>query len=113
MNVSCESNNLVYAIECNTCGKHYVGQTRKCLRERFVHHFWTVTGEALHLTIGKHFSEKNGHHLLDDITIYILEFCKGAPDAELLAAREAVEDKWIYRLNSKYPHGLNQEDGSG
>ena len=35
INVSCQSNNLVYAITCRKCDKQYVGKTGRRLMERF------------------------------------------------------------------------------
>ena len=37
-NVSCNSNNLVYCISSTRCGKHYVGQTKNSLKQRFQGH---------------------------------------------------------------------------
>ena len=43
--ITCRSNNLIYAIECNRCGMHYVGQTKQHLMDRMVNHFATIRGE--------------------------------------------------------------------
>ena len=38
-NISCRSVNLIYCITCNTCGKQYVGQTKRKILHRFQGHF--------------------------------------------------------------------------
>ena len=38
-NICCQSSNLVYCLQCNTCGKQYVGQTKRKLLERLQEHF--------------------------------------------------------------------------
>ena len=38
-NICCQSSNLVYCLQCNTCGKQYVGQTKRKLLERLREHF--------------------------------------------------------------------------
>ena len=38
-NICCQSSNLVYCLQCYTCGKQYVGQTKRKLLERLREHF--------------------------------------------------------------------------
>jgi hypothetical protein len=44
-NISCRSSNLIYCISCTLCGKQYVGQTSLRLKDRFVHHFYSIEKE--------------------------------------------------------------------
>ena len=37
-NLTCTSENIIYCIECNSCGSQYVGQTKNTLRERISQH---------------------------------------------------------------------------
>ena len=53
-NVSCRMQNLVYLIECRECGKQYVGQTSRPLRERILEHVRDIfhqrhTSLAIHI----------------------------------------------------------------
>ena len=41
-NISCRCTNLIYAIECRTCGKIYVGQTKRRLMDRLMEHFRNI-----------------------------------------------------------------------
>ena len=38
-NICCQSSNLVYCLQCNRCGKQYVGQTKRKLLKRLGVHF--------------------------------------------------------------------------
>ena len=59
-NISCKSNNLIYAIECTRCGMQYVGQTMNSIADRFRSHFYGVTSGKTELTIPEHL-----HDLMD------------------------------------------------
>ena len=110
MSVTCRSNNLIYAIECTRCGMHYVGQTKRRLMDRMVNHFATIRGEQMKYPVGHHFSRRNHHLGLEDVRLYVLEFCQTPPTDEYKQAREAVERKWQFRLLSNYPSGMNRDD---
>ena len=108
VNISCESDNLVYAIECLKCGQHYVGQTQKMLRGRFVHHFSDIKGNNTK-SLGVHFNSP-GHNGLDDVKIYILEFFQTPATIAFRKRREDAERKLQYRLRSNFPLGMNRDD---
>ena len=110
VSVTCRSNNLIYAIECTRCGMHYVGQTKRRLMDRMVNHFATIRGEQMKYPVGHHFSRRNHHLGLEDVRLYVLEFCQTLPTDEFKQAREAVERKWQFRLLSNYPSGMNRDD---
>ena len=46
--------------------------------------------------VGHHFSRRNHHMGLEDVRLYILEFCQTPPTDEFKQAREAVERKWQF-----------------
>ena len=108
--VCCKSNNLIYAIECTLCGMHYVGETKRTWAERLSAHFLAINKEDMSVPVGHHFSRANGHHGLQDVKLYVLEFLQTPPDDAHKCDREAVERKWQYRLHSNYPHGMNRDD---
>ena len=72
-NISCRSSNLIYCITCTRCGMQYVGQTSLRLKDRFVHHFYSIEQSNLNLVVGRHFNE-NGHNGLFDVEISVLEY---------------------------------------
>jgi hypothetical protein len=109
-NISCRSSNLVYCIMCKRCNKQYVGQTYLRLKDRFVHHYYSIDKQDQSKPVGKHFSQRS-HAGIDDVEIYILEFIKKPPTSEVGGhARDRVEKRWIHLLRSPAPLGLNLDD---
>jgi hypothetical protein len=105
-NISCRSSNLIYCIKCKRCDMQYVGQTRLRLKNRFVHHLYTVDKADKSKPVGKHFSASD-HQGIDDIEIYVLEFISKPPRS--LAAesiRDRVEKRWIHLLKKPAPGGV-------
>ena len=109
--ITCNSNNLIYCIKCKQCQALYVGQTKNSIKERFKCHFYSITHPSLSdTTVGRHFSSDN-HSKLDDVIITVLEFVKapnGTPASQRL--RDELERKWIHKLVSTAPFGLNSAD---
>ena len=109
-NVTCQSNNLIYCLSCKTCTKIYVGQTKRSIRERAGEHYTSIRKNKKHLVVGRHYNSM-GHKGTHDVTIYILEFVRTPPNATLSKInRETQEAKWIFRLRSSVPLGLNLTD---
>jgi len=104
---SCNSNNLIYCISCKTCHLQYVGQTKNTIKMRFSKHFGNITTPGTVDPIGRHFAASD-HNQLRDIQIHILEFIqapsRSAPAQKL---RDELERKWIHRLMTTAPLGLN------
>ena len=107
-NCNCESNNLIYCIECKICHKMYVGQTKRSLRSRMCEHFRNVTqNNTLIHSVGRHFNEP-GHSGITDMTTYVLQFARGHPDSDSsLLHRLDLEQNWMCTLRTKVPEGLN------
>ena len=106
-NISCQSSNLIYCITCRTCGKQYVGQTKRKLYLRFQGHFYNIKVGNESDAIGMHFSQKD-HRGTRDIQIYVLEFISLPPQSKRpLSLRLSVEKKWIHTLRCPAPIGLN------
>ena len=109
-NVNCNSNNLIYCLVCRSCNKIYVGQTKRSIRERAGEHLTSIRKKKRHLVVGRHYNTP-GHKGVSDIKIYVLEFVRAAPNATFSKTqREMVEAKWIFRLRSTVPIGLNLLD---
>ena len=92
-NITCRSTNLIYCISCKTCGKQYVGQTKRTILERFQGHFNKIntcqTGRRedpilfLRLekdAVGTHFSADN-HHGTKDLNISVMAYISTPPDS--------------------------------
>ena len=110
-NITCNSNNLIYCIKCTRCQKLYVGQTKNSIKERFKCHFYSITNlKKSETVVGRHFSTNN-HQQLDDVQIYVLEFIQlGNETRASQRLRDETERKWIHKLQSTAPLGLNSAD---
>ena len=95
-----ESANLVYCIECSICSRLYIGQTKNSLLQRLKQHLYSIdkTGKATYLY--EHFRQ----HGSENLCIMGLESGSWWSDRQRLAR----ERQWIGKLNTVYPHGLNQ-----
>jgi hypothetical protein len=97
---NCNSSNLVYLITCSKCKLQYVGQTKRALRERLNNHRSNIklklnTAIAIHFNQPSHSITNLKIKPIIDITNSTVQECN---DTEL---------KWILKLNSKYPFGIN------
>ena len=61
--LTCNSSNIIYLIECRQCGKQYVGETGRTLRDRLNNHRSAILHKK-NTSIALHFNS-NGHSILD------------------------------------------------
>ena len=109
-NVNCESNNLIYCIECKRCSLKYVGQTGNAIKERFRNHFYLISKKNGQHHVPRHFNS-SGHCGLSDVTIHILGFVHTASKLyKSKLKRLELEGLWQHRLGTIRPHGLNTLD---
>ena len=109
-NISCRCTNFIYALHCQHCGKIYVGQTKRRLMDLLMEHFRNIRTKCLSHIRGRHYNS-GAHSGLDGMRVYILEFIHSHPDSKAAAAiRDKAERKWIYRMRSLAPLGLNLLD---
>ena len=96
-NGTCQSNNLIYCLECNWCHIKYVGQTKNRIIDRFQGHIFDIKHNN-NTTVARHFySHKD--QLNAKLTIHILEYIrlpKDIPRSNSL--RDNRELVWIHRL---------------
>jgi hypothetical protein len=106
LRLSCQSKNLVYALECSVCHKQYVGETKRTFKERIAEHLGDIKNMRLNKPLGKHFNLPG--HKFGTIKTYILELIKSDPEVTLTTTRrKAKEHFWIMRLRTPDPFGLN------
>jgi hypothetical protein len=80
------------------------------LKDRFVHHFYSIEKEDQLKPVGKHFSQIS-HSGLDHVEIHVLEFIKKPPNSEVGSqVRNKVEKRWIHLMKTPAPRGLNLDD---
>ena len=105
--VSCQSNNLVYLLECNICHILYVGQTKNAIMKRTYQHLRDIRLNNPNSTVARHY---NAHVDLpaQPLRVHILDFI-GLPRKTLAAWHKRLEREkiWISRLNTLVPSGLN------
>ena len=108
--VSCRCTNLIYALECRQCGKVYVGQTKRRLMDRIMEHLRNIRQRCQTHIVSRHYTRPD-HDGIQNMVIHILEFIPAHPDSRAAAdLRNRSERKWIFRLHSQVPNGLNISD---
>ena len=92
--------NAVYMITCDVCSLHYVGETATSLQTRLTEHLHNINNSRrLDTHLVPHFIR----HGVD-----ALRMCGLAHQpAWTHRQRHACERKWIWRLSSSFPGGLN------
>ena len=100
---TCKTKGVIYAINCKKCNYMYVGHTGDSMAERFSKHKYDIKNRPQQNELAEH----KGHNIEKDLDIFILDH--GIPD---LKRREFLEDKFICKLQTMPPHGLNTKIGS-
>ena len=101
-NVSCETENIVYLIECQKCEMRYVGESKRSLKCRLADHRGYVNRDYLDTATGAHFNQPG--HDLSHLQITIIEKQKNKNDIY----RKECERYFINMFNSYYK-GLNKQ----
>jgi hypothetical protein len=98
-NFNCQSQNIIYLLECKKCGIQYVGQTGTTMNTRFSAHRFDVK-HKLNKSIPNHFMLPE--HKIQDIQVTVIS------DASNDVTRRTLkETSWIRRLFTQEPYGLN------
>ena len=100
---SATDTNVIYAAQCTKHKLLYIGMTGGALSTRFTGHRSDIIYHPDRCELPKHFKE-NGCDFSTDLEVSILEHVKGGEATRLLK-----EDKWINRLGTLSPNGLNQK----
>ena len=102
---SATSRNVVYAARCRRCDLIYVGYTTQPLNERFNIHRSDITHYPDRSELPKHFHSNPSCDFDRDLELHILQ--RDAGDTRALL--EAAEDKWVLRLQTSTPNGMNKK----
>ena len=97
---TCQTKGIIYAVYCKKCDLIYVGHTGDSMSERFSKHKYDIRKRPQQNELAEHCH--GTHDPEKDLEIYILEH--GIPE---LGRRELLEDKYICKLQTMQPHGLN------
>ena len=91
----------IYAAECNKHKLLYIGQTERTLSTRFNNHRSDVIHQPHVCKLTEHFNQ-NSCSMDTDLQVSVLEQVSGSR-----ALREYKEDRWITRLQTVAPNGMN------
>ena len=100
--VNCQTENLVYCINCNKCKEQYVGESEKTLSIRFSQHRGYVNCNQLEKSTGEHFNQPG--HKLSDMNVTVLEKVHSKDPF----MRKVRESHFIKKMNTKYK-GMNKK----
>ena len=110
--VNCQSSNLIYLITCIHCNIQYVGQTKNRLLTRFQGHYFDINSQN-DTTVARHFNKcpSISPAKFHGLSISVLSFInKPADSTSGQTDRDREEKRWIHRLESVVPKGLNLMD---
>ena len=107
--INCHSQNIVYLLTCATCNIQYVGETAYPMHKRMNQHRTSKCG-------CRHLISHKQNVCTDNKFIYqVLEKLPGTGyknnvlDPEMTKIRQTKEGKWIRRIRSIHPYGLNEK----
>jgi len=100
--LSCDSTDIIYLITCTKCGKQYIGETGRPLRERASNHKSAIRNKT-NTPIGIHFNT-HGHSILNFNITPIEKMINQSKSNEIRRKRESF---WQNKLETIHPNGLN------
>ena len=100
---NCKTSDIVYVARCKVCDILYVGETKDELRIRFSKHRYDAKKRPENCELTAHV-HANNHDFEKDIEVTILQ--QGFKSE---AERKFVEDKYICKLGTAIPNGLNKD----
>lgn len=102
-NLTCDSSNVIYLLECTVCRMQYIGQTETSFRLRFNNH--KAHAKSIpNLPLSKHLNLPN--HSFDKLTVTLLE-----TGFKSKREREQRESYLIYRFKT-IEKGINENPGT-
>ena len=109
VNVTCNSSNLNYMIECTICRIQYVGQAKNKILSRINQHYSSIKN-LVDTPVSRHINSHSFEGFYP-IRIYILTLIREDVDSiEAAENRNKWENYWMARLYSYVPRVLNIKD---
>ena len=100
-NFTCISSNIIYCISFIKCCKLYIGETGRCLSDRFAEPLRSVRNNDVDKPVARHFNADN--HSISDIKV-----CAISPISCGNDSRKRHEKSLIFKIGTIHPHGLNE-----
>ena len=97
------TSDTIYAAECTKHKLIYVGHSSQKLSSRFNGHRSDINVKPKSCELAQHFHGNEECSINRDLKVYILQDNVTGPRDR----REYFEDRWITRLDTKAPHGMN------
>ena len=91
--LNCNSNNIIYMIECKWCNKQYIGETKRSLRCRFNNHRNDIVNERPS-AVASHFT--SGMCMLEDCKIIPIFKCPVLDTEKLTTAKKLEIEHFFY-----------------
>ena len=104
-NLTCETKNLIYMIQCNHCNLQYIGKTKRRLKDRFNEYGRTIDNPnniSTPTTVAEHFLS-TPNHTSNDMQLIPIEKIFSKRDS----IRKAREAFLILKGRTTDPHGFN------
>ena len=105
-NLTCDTENLIYMIQCNRCNLQYIGETKRRFKDRFNEHRRTIDNpntKSKPTTAAEHFLS-SPNHTANDMQLIPIEKIFSNRDS-IRKAKEAFF--LISKGRTLVPHGLN------
>ena len=104
--LTCNSENIIYIIECKKCKVYYVGETSKSLRKRLQGHLSDIRADN-DKPVPEHFNAID-HNETRDMAVYPIEqILDQGSEQKNKILRHKIEYKWMLSLDCMQPYGLN------
>jgi len=109
-NLNCNSECVVYLVQCKKCSMQYIGSTSTPFRQRFnnyksCHKKHNLGVPIIQESFHAHFNQE-GHRGIDDWQFILID------QADSLFSVRRKESFWQHRLNTFAPAGLNEREVS-
>ena len=103
--MDCNSSNIIYMIQCDSCDIQYIGQTKRSLRHRFNNHRFDILNSR-NTVIGIHFNQLRCSY--EDCKITPVFQCPKLATEDLTTKKRIEIEQYFIGLFKTYqPHGLN------
>ena len=106
---NCKSTMVIYLLECTLCRLQYVGKSETPMHHRITTHRSHIKNHPNPIPVDKHFQDaKHDFNVHGSFTI-IEQLTKPKEKEDARELLRSLEDRWMLRLNTIQPSGLNEK----